>query len=192
MEGRKAGHRLGQLEGWDVGAGWSYRGGQTLPKRNLLRPGPPTLCPPAPELRCCSGDVSRSLIQLPEQHQASLLSLFGAWEENEVVSSGHIWKFTEAAISHCLVGTGLVIQLTTYSQGPPCAEAAWACWERGGEGSTRGGAQAGAEPHAQRSGKGLTDSRVSWGIQAEGAWWGQLPWSKTPEAERLSQALHRH
>ena len=92
--------------------------------------------------------MSRRLIRLPEQRQASLLSLFGAWEENEVVSSGHIWKFTEAAISHCLMGTGLVIQLTTYSQGPPCAEAAWACWEHRGEGSTRRGVQAGAEPHA--------------------------------------------
>ena len=74
------------------------------------------------------------MIRLPEQRQASLLSLFGAWEENEVVSSGHIWKFTEAAISHCLVGTGLVIQLTTYSQGPLCAEAALGLlgvWGRG-------------------------------------------------------------
>ena len=74
------------------------------------------------------------MIRLPEQRQASLLSLFGAWEENEVVSSGHIWKFTEAAISHCLVGTGLVIQLTTHSQGPPCAEAALGLlgvWGRG-------------------------------------------------------------
>ena len=39
----------------------------------------------------------------------------------------------------------------------------WACWECGGEGSTGGGAQAGAEDKG--SGKGQTDSRVSWGIQ---------------------------
>lgn len=137
--------------------------------------------------------MSRRLIQPIEQCRASLLSPFIAWEENEVISSGHIWKFTGAAISRCLVGTGLVIQLTTYSHRPPVRRLRGPTGSRGERAVQEGVHRLGLGPTQKGSGKGPTESRVSWGDTAGGKECrGPASWSRTTEPERLNQALHGH
>lgn len=128
--------------------------------------------------------------------KASLLSLFPTQEGNKAVSPEHIWKFTGATIWRCVVGPGLVSQLSTRS----CRH--WVCGGRGGlQGTGRAhrlqGAGAGVRPctECQSTGKAWTEQKP----MAQGGCTGSrkgtrgsFPGSWTTETKRLSEVQHKH